>query len=234
MATRALKTFAIIALTGTSLSGCALIGGAADGAWSGTKYVAKVVSYPIRAILRDAPDEDTQFAEADVDADVDAVDAAEETEGKIEMMAEAVVEVSEQQVLSATTTAMPMNGSLKEASLASNWTQTSSAHNAVEIIETVALTDVKSVDVITVGSVSYVRTEGVGSIEDWRTCDVQAGGFWKFDTSNVDGTLNPDFETCMRTKNYIQDTQLNDAMIAELDREPEETTESATEIKPLP
>lgn len=232
MATRTLKTFAIMALAGTTLSGCAVIGGAADGAWSGTKYVAKVVSYPIRAILRDAPEEETQFAEADVDVetmDADVIAETEQAEGKVEMMAEAVVEVDEPQVMGATTTSMSMDGSLREASLASSWTQSSTAHNAVEIIETVALTDAKSVDVVTVGSVSYVRTEGAGSIEDWRTCDIQAGGFWKFDTANADGTLNPDFERCMRTKNYIQETQLDEAVIADMDM-----PSSAATIDPLP
>jgi len=215
MATRTLKTLAILALAGTSLSGCAVLGSAADGAWSGTKSVAKFVSYPVRALLRDAPDEDVQFAEAATD--VETMTVGEETDGKIEMMAETVVEVTEPQVLGTTTTSMPMSGSLKEASLAATWTQSSTSENSVEIIETVALTDSKSVDVITVGSVSYVRTDGVGSLEDWRTCDIQAGGFWKFDTANAAGTLNPAFETCMQGKSYIQETQLDEAIIADLD-----------------
>lgn len=243
MANFSIKTLTIIALAGTSLSGCALIGGAADGAWSGTKSVAKFVSYPVRAMLRDAPKDDVQFAQAVVEVEtVDQTDTMIKTDSKIEMMTETIVEVKRPQVLSATTASMPMvattvntttmnttsadTASMITAMMAS---ETLASQAFVEIVETVALTEFKSVDVVTVGPVSYVRTDGAGSLEDWRTCDVEVGGFWKFDTTNTDGTLNPEFETCMQTKNYIQETQLDEAMIATLD-----TAAPAMPLKPLP
>lgn len=244
MANNTIKTLTIMALAGTSLSGCALIGGAAEGAWSGTKYVAKFVSTPVRALLRDAPKDDVQFAEAVVEVKtVDQTEtmtkAAAKADGKIEMMAETVVEVKQSQVLGATSAAMPMNTAMMipastdmptmKTDVNASWTETLSSQAAVEIVETVAVSEFKSVDVVTVGSVSYVRTDGVGSLEDWRTCDIEAGGFWKFDSATADGTLNPKFETCMQTKNYVQETQLDETMMTKLD-----TAEPATAIKPLP
>lgn len=240
MAKLTIKTLTIIALTGTSLSGCAVIGGAADGAWSGTKSVARFVSTPVRALLRDAPKQDTQFAEVAVDVETvkptDAVsdDMITVVEGKIEMMAETVVEVKPTQVLGATTTVMPINPSLAAASktstsMTTSWASEISTQKSVEIIETLDISDFKSVDVVTVGPVSYVRTDGAGSLEDWRTCDVEAGGFWKFDAADAAGMLNPKFESCMQTKSYVQETQLNDAMMTAL-----KAHEPATALKPLP
>ncbi|WP_189497496.1 hypothetical protein [Algimonas arctica] len=236
MAKLALKTLTIIALTGTSLSGCAVIGGAADGAWSGTKYVARFVSTPVRALLRDAPKQDTQFAEVAVEGEtVEHTDMVlDETitddQDKIEMMAETIVEVTQTHVLGASTAPMPITPlSMTHTSTTDSWSSETTVQQPIKIVETVAISDFKSVDVVTVGSVSYVRTDGVGSLEDWQTCDVEAGGFWTFENAVIDGTLNPKFETCMKTKKYIQETQLDDAMIAELDG-----AESATVLKPLP
>lgn len=235
MAKLTIKTLTIMALAGTSLSGCAVIGGAADGAWSGTKSVAKFVSTPVRALLRDAPKEDVQFAEAVVEVEtIDQTETMTKAEGKVEMMAETIVEVKQPQVLGATSTSVPMASesmitSSMNTAMNASWSETLASQASVEIVETVAITEFKSVDVVTVGPVSYVRTDGVGSLEDWRTCDIEAGGFWKFDAANADGTLNPEFETCMQTKNYIQETQLDKAMIAKLDM-----VEPATALKPLP
>lgn len=237
MAKFTIKTFTILALAGTSLSGCAVIGGAADGAWSGTKSVAKFVSTPVRALLRDAPKEEVQFAEVVVEVEtVDQMETKPQVDSKIEMMAETVVEVKQSQVLGAIRESMPMasasmNTASTNSAMNASWSETLASQASVEIVETVAITEFKSVDVVTVGPVSYVRTDGVGSLEDWRTCDIEAGGFWKFDTSNADGTLNPDFETCMQTKNYIQETHLDEAMIATLDTS---ATATATALKPLP
>jgi hypothetical protein len=232
MANFTIKTLTIIALTGTSLSGCALIGGAADGAWSGTKYVARFVSTPVRALLRDAPKEETQFAAVEVVTETETVeltDAIIEDEGKIEMMAETIVDVKQTQVMGATTAAMPMETTMTTTSMTTSRSSETTATQSVEIIETLALSDFKSVDVVTVGPVSYVRKEGAGSLEDWQTCDVEAGGYWKFDTTNTDGSVNPKFETCMKAKNYIQETQLDDAVVAKL-----EAVQPATVLTPLP
>ncbi|MGJ8561253.1 MAG: hypothetical protein ACSHX3_13540 [Litorimonas sp.] len=240
MAKLTIKTLTIIALTGTSLSGCAVIGGVADGAWSGTKSVARFISTPVRALLRDAPKQDTQFAEVAVDVETvtpaDAVidDMTAEDEDKIDMMAETVVDVKPTQVLGATTMVMPINPSVAKTSttntsMTTSWARELSTQKSVEIIETVDISDFKSIDVVTVGPVSYVRTDGAGSLEDWQTCDVEAGGFWTFDAANTDGSVNPKFESCMQTKNYVQETQLNDVMMTAL-----KADEPATALKPLP
>jgi hypothetical protein len=131
-------------------------------------------------------------------------------------------------------TSTPITSTVAQTSMAhtsktASWANETAAEQSIKIVETVAISDFKSVDVVTVGTVSYVRTDGVGSLEDWQTCDVEAGGFWTFENAALDGTLNPKFETCMKTKKYIQETQLDDAMIAELD-----DVESATALKPLP
>lgn len=239
MAQLTIKTLTITALMGTSLSGCALIGGAADGAWSGTKYVARFVSSPVRALLRDAPKQDTQFAEVVADAetlqqttviteDINTID-----HDKIEMMAETVVAVNETQVLGATTTSMPippsMGSTTTHTSTTSSWASETSTQQSVEIVETLGISDFNSVDVVTVGPVSYVRMDGAGSLEDWRTCDVESGGYWTFGATDAVGTLNPKFETCMQSKSYVQETHLDDTMIAKL-----EVIEPATALKPLP
>lgn len=232
MATLNLKTLTIMALAGSSLSGCAVINGAADGAWSGTKSVAKFVSYPVRTLLRDAPKDEVQFAEADVDTQT-----AEMSDDKIDMMAETIVEVKQPQVMGATTAPMPVSTmtttvtqTAMTAPLTSTLTtSTSSSSSSIEIVETVAINDFQSVDILTVGPVSYVRTVGVGSLEDWRTCDIEAGGFWTFEAAQADGSLNPEFAQCMQTKAYVQETEL-DADILEKIGSPA----LAPALKPLP
>lgn len=232
MATLTLKTLTIMALAGTSLSGCAVINGAADGAWSGTKYVAKFVSYPVRSLLRDAPKDDVQFAEADVDATT-----TEGPDDKIDMMAETIVAVKQPQVMGETTAPMPISTTTTTQTTMSApwtgtptpWTGTTTSSSPIEIIETVAINEFQSVDVLTVGPVSYVRTAGVGSLEDWRTCDIQAGGFWTFDAAKVDGTLNPEFANCMQTKDYVQETELNADMLEKMG-----SSTPAPALKPLP
>lgn len=232
MATFTLKTLTIMALAGTSLSGCAVINGAADGAWSGTKSVARFVSYPVRSLLRDAPKDDVQFAKADVEATTTAV-----SDDKIDMMAETIVAVKQPQVMGATTAPMTMSTTTATRTTMSApwtgtttpWTGTTTSSSSIEIVETVAINEFQSVDILTVGPVSYVRTAGVGSLEDWRTCDIEAGGFWTFDAAKVDGTLNPEFEQCMQTKDYVQETQLGADMLEKMG-----STTLAPALKPLP
>lgn len=233
MANLNLKTLTIMALAGSSLSGCAVINGAADGAWSGTKSAAKFVSYPVRALLRDAPKDDVQFAKVDAPVVTDVAKTTSEakttsSEGKIEMMSETIVDVQSSQVLGATTAPMPVSTpTVTTTQIAMS--EHSSSSSSIEIIETVAINDFQSIDVLTVGPVSYVRTVGVGSLEDWRTCDIEAGGFWKFDTAQSDGTLNPKFAQCMKTKDYVQETELEAEVLAKMG-----ATVLPTALKPLP
>ena len=229
MATLNLKTLAILALAGSSLSGCAVINGAADGAWSGTKSAAKFVSYPVRALLRDAPQDEVQFAKADAAVIVDTAKTTS-SEGKIEMMTETIIDVQSSQVLGATTAPMPVSTpTVTTTQTAMSVGSSSSSSSSIEIIETVAINDLQSIDVLTVGPVSYVRTVGVGSLEDWRTCDIEAGGFWKFDTAQSDGTLNPKFAQCMQTKDYVQETELAADVLLKMG-----TPVLPTALKPLP
>lgn len=245
MAQLSIKMLTITALMGTSLSGCALIGGAADSAWSGTKHVARFVSTPVRVLLRDAPEQDTQFAQLATETEIETeIQTVQHTvvmtedvnildQDKIDMMAETVVMVGETQVLGATTAPMPippsMSGTTAYTSTISSWESAASTQQSVEIVETLGVSDFDSVDVVTVGPVSYVRMDGAGSLEDWRTCDAEAGGYWTFDTADRIGTLNPKFETCMQTKNYVQDTQLDAEMITKL-----EVVAPGAALKPLP
>lgn len=236
MAIITLKSIAIIAMAGTSLSGCALINGAADTAWSGTKSVAKFVSSPVRSLLRDAPDAETQFAAVDVET-VETVETAKVAKtAKAKMMVETVETVEATQVLGATQMAMPMpmtstttqttsvTTSAYDMSQPASWLGETSSH---------AMTDFKSTDVITVGSVSYVRKDGAGSIEDWQTCDMQAGGFWTFGTGTTNGKINPKFESCMRTINYVQETQMSADMAANLAPALRQVS-TTTVVNPLP
>ena len=243
MANVNLKTLTILALAAGSLSVCAVINGAANGAWSGTESAAKFISYPVRALLRDAPEDEVQFAKADVAVAVDA-DAAKTTvsDDKIDMMSETILDVEASRVLGATTAPMPvstttvtttktaMTAPLTDTSASmSVRSSSSSSSTSIEIIETVAINDFQSIDVLTVGPVSYVRTAGVGSLEDWRTCDIEAGGFWKFDAAQSDGTLNPKFAQCMRTKDYIQETELEADVLTKMG-----TPVLPAALKPLP
>jgi len=242
-----------MALAGSSLSGCALIGGAADGAWSGTKYVAKVVTYPVRALLRDAPEEETQFAAVESETVVETTTVAETQQVRApkmtgskktqqaEMMAETIVEVKSSKVMGASTAAMPVpvdsRWTLKtpqtaavqiktetlgsqamamQGSAQTRVTETSYSQSPVQIVETVAVSNTQSMDVVTVGNVSWMRMDGAGSLEDWRTCDTDAGGFWSFDGLSLNGSINPAFENCMRSKDYVRDNARLGQRVAEM------------------
>jgi hypothetical protein len=63
-----MKNFVMIAVAASfARGGCAQVGKAADGVWSGTKSVAKFVSSPFRGKedLRDAPAQDYAFGQAE-------------------------------------------------------------------------------------------------------------------------------------------------------------------------
>jgi len=277
MALRTIRNLTLIALAGTSLSSCALIGGAADGAWTGTKYVAKVVSYPVRAILRDAPEQETQFAEAAAETNTQTTvettaDTRTETvtttqtakapamDGKVDMMAETVVEVKSSQVMGTQTAAMPMKtdsrwtmktpqptvlsastsetlGSQATAMTAARQTstsQTSWSSGSSFSQSPVQITDTQSSDVVTVGNVSWIRTEGSGSTEDWRSCDMQSGGFWTFDGASSNGQLNPAFENCMRSISYVRDMQTTASRVAEMTASDMPAKDMPAKRDPLP
>lgn len=236
MAKITLKSIAIMAMAGTSLSGCALINGAADTAWSGTKSVAKFVSSPVRSLLRDAPEAETQFAAVDVET-VETVETAKVAKtAKAKMMVETVETVEATQVLGATQMAMPMP---MTSTMNQTTSVTTSAYDMAQpaswlgATSSQVTTDFKAADVITVGSVSYVRQDGAGSIEDWQTCDTQAGGFWTFGTGATNGTINPKFESCMRNINYVQETQLSADMAGTLVPALRQAS-TTTALSPLP
>ncbi|MGB3455518.1 MAG: hypothetical protein WBA35_04095 [Litorimonas sp.] len=62
-----LRTLALIALAGSSLSGCAVLGSAADTMWAGTKSVGNFLTTPVGELLRITPAEETQFAGTEED-----------------------------------------------------------------------------------------------------------------------------------------------------------------------
>ncbi|WP_409432486.1 hypothetical protein ACJ3XI_09785 [Litorimonas sp. RW-G-Af-16] len=52
-------------IAATALSGCSQISKTADSLWGGTKSAAKFVSSPVTKLLRDTPEQDYQFDDAD-------------------------------------------------------------------------------------------------------------------------------------------------------------------------
>lgn len=102
MANASIKALVIVALAGTSLSGCSIVGSAANGAWSGTKAVAGVATYPVRRVLRGAPDTDTQFASVETEEVVEVKTASIEGGTTTTTSTQKTVEIVETVNLSAT------------------------------------------------------------------------------------------------------------------------------------
>jgi len=58
--------------------------------------------------------------------------------------------------------------------------------------------------------ISFVKMGGGSDMQDWATCEVQAGGF----VTVVQGgyLINPGFESCMRTKGYKPESEVADQL----------------------
>lgn len=235
MAHGSLKTTVMVILAGTTLSGCSLIGSAADTVWGGTKSAAKFVSTPVRYLLRDAPEEDIQFAETTSDINTEtltATDIMSETRPvPTDSFVETTVTVKDAPVMAAVASIQPSELPIRPSSAQTNsrYVQVGpvqTTYNPVQTRYTTTITEFNSTDVVTVGDISYARTDGTGSLEDWRTCDIQAGGFWTFSGLTSNGTLNPDFETCMEKKSYIQ--------VADLSSRDSVNADVSPSLNPLP
>lgn len=199
------RTLVLTVLMGTTLSGCAMIAGAGDTVWSGTKSVARFVSTPVRYMLRDAPQEETQFAANSVPVTPLAEQTVEGPDTAPAAPFEAAVtSVAEAPVMGRTVSGLSIT-SIPAGTVSA---PRSAGVKPVEIIETVQLSPDHTVDVLSVGNVTYVRTEGRGSLDDWRMCDTEAGGFWQFDGLSTVGTSNPSFERCMESRNYVLENKL--------------------------
>ncbi len=208
-----LRLITVAALAGTTLSGCAVLGGAADTVWSGTKSVANFVSYPVRApiqaMLRDAPEEDIQFASEETDADTDA---------EVVEMAEAATDAA------ASDDWVSVETYVAEADIAATapvTTSTTTSTSTTTTLRTVSTGSSRysfgsqSVRVLpSEDGGSLVRMDGAASLADWRACEASAGSYWLFDGAvDAPGRLNPAFERCMGQQDYQLQTQVETTVI---------------------
>lgn len=204
------RTLILIALTGTTLSGCAVFTTAGDHVWSGTKSVARFVITPVRYLLRDAPEAETQFAENSVPVTPLPEDVEETQTGtKAAPLSAEITSVADAPVMGRTVSQTAVAGvpitSIPAGTMSA---QTYSGPKPVEILETVQLSPGSTMDILSVGEMTYVRTEGRGSLDDWRRCDREAGGYWTFEGTSTAGMSNPAFERCMAARNYVLESEL--------------------------
>ncbi|MEM7729833.1 MAG: hypothetical protein AAF311_11235 [Pseudomonadota bacterium] len=226
--TRAARTIVAAALAGTTLSGCAVLGNAADRIWSGTEKTYAFLMTPVGELLRGAPEQDVQFAEADADeteasttlvaeanTDIqgdasDWVDVEAFTENA-PVMADAELEtvVAETQVVEASldmpavTRVETVTGTTVRPAVMS---RTETTH--MDMSHSVSFEDSYTVGNVTLGDISHVSMGGSASLDDWRACEARAGGYWTFDEGSLVGRIKPEFERCMSDQDYKVETTI--------------------------
>lgn len=233
MAGRTFKTVTIIALAGTSLSGCAFLGSAADTVWSGTKSFADFMVTPVGELLRPAPKEDIQFAAADTEDTVATVEKTDVTETKVAHAVETSqtetvwreLDLKEAQTAEISFTDLPaaeMSQTVVKVETApmAATTQTVTYENGLrtetvtQTFETVSIDQSRSLQVMQGADSAFIQMEGgTASLNDWRTCEERAGGYWIFDGVEVGGRLNPQFERCMTSQDYEMKTTVKTDII---------------------
>lgn len=239
MAHQTLKGLMIIALAGTTLSGCSLVGSVADTAWGGTKTVAKWVSAPVRFVLRDTPDAETQFAGVETETEVAEADVetteilvAEAEIIKAEPLSTTITTVSESRVVAAE----PIVQSTQTSVTHSSSYQTTSAvrSSAVQMASAADFSSSSHYSIQTTngtGNIHFVRLKGESNMADWMDCNSSANGYWI--TSASGGHINPAFEVCMRGMDYVLQTELNSYDTAEVVTETADLTVSPVKVSSI-
>ena len=233
MTAHTVKIVTIIALAGTSLSGCAFLGGAADTVWSGTKSFANFMVTPVGELLRPAPEETIQFAATDAEDTVATIEKTEMTETKVANAVETSetdtvwrkLEVKTDQSAEISFSDLPaaeMSQTFVEVETApiAAATKTVSYENGLrtetftQSFETVSMDQSRSLQVMQGEDSAFIHMEGgTASLNDWRTCEERAGGYWSFDGTDVGGRLNPQFERCMTSQDYTMKTTVKTDII---------------------
>lgn len=233
MAQNTLKGLVIIALAGTTLSGCSLVGSVADTAWGGTKTVVKWVSAPVRYVLRDTPEAETEFvgvetdselAEADVETETVLVAEATDTETiKIEPLSETVTTVSESTVVAAQPISHSTQTTVETTSYYQSASYQSDSYQSASMTQMASAADFSSNAHYSIqnldgsGAIHFVRLKGESKMSDWMGCNNSANGYWI--TNGSGGHINPEFEVCMRNMDYVLKTELSSYDTAELGSE---------------
>lgn len=243
----------IMATAASLLGGCSLIGSVADTTWSGTKTVAKWVSAPVRYVLRGTPDEETQFAGADVETEetvalveTTTVETAETTQmAEADLVAAAPFEAEVATVETATVTSFePVSYSTRQSTTSTSYTtsatilasQSSQSFATASVSDDSPIWDSPSRYSIQTSSrgdrLHFVRLKGETSMSDWMDCDRSSDGYWV--TSSTGGTINPAFEVCMRGMDYVLKTELGSYDTAELTPASTITRQTVSESNAMP
>ena len=174
---RTLALSILVAATG-ALGGCAVIGDAADGLWSGTKSAARFVSAPVRGLLRDAPEDEVVFVEA----------------------------APVQSVATETSYAAPTTAYSAPTSYSTSATYAPAPARSTGRYYSDREDAVPAVAIASPSELSFVRLNGPSDVGDWRTCENLHRGYWLVDAAG--GRVNPTFEVCMRNKGYVRESEL--------------------------
>ena len=193
---RAISLSILFAAT-TALGGCAVIGDAADGLWSGTKSAARFVSAPVRKLLRDAPEDEVVFAET-------APNYADGTY-TVELYDSSYAEPTHTTTVYADAPSTPYSPVRSYGPVASYGSgQYYTPPNAPADAASGAAVPRARID--SPDQLAFVRLNGDTDVNDWRTCENLHRGYWRVDAAG--GRINPDFEVCLRNKGYVRESEL--------------------------
>ncbi len=188
------KTALIVGLS-VSLSGCAQIGSFSKSMWGHTKYAANYVASPVVNLLRSTPRQDYVF-EGKPDSQM-AAKTAFAGDGRAQQRRGLIVpdlaRLPEPQT--------PHYKAREYQQFYPAAPEYAPTYAPVQIAEAAPQNPApQSTD-----DISFVKIGGGSNMNDWLTCEAQAGGFIRVTQNGY--LVDPGFESCMRAKGYKPESE---------------------------
>ncbi len=189
------RLLAVSVASAAMLSGCAQIGSAADAVWSGTKSAAKFVTSPVRGLLRGAPKQDVQYVETNPYAGANVVIYDDST----------LPETVSYGLANPGTYLDPASAPSPVGRIIDTPQRFRPAYSDRYYTQGTTPEPVRAATA-PADSLAFVKLNGDSSMADWQTCENLNLGYWLIDAAG--GRIDPKFESCMRNKGYVLESEL--------------------------
>lgn len=209
---RKLTKMAIIAAISVSLSGCVQITKLGDNmwghtknAWGYTKSAANFVARPVTKLLRSAPE--SQYVFEDASRAQNMAKAAFMSDGNPSYNRELVVPKLAQ-------LPVPQTHHYQAPVYSPDSYQSVYGNPSIaprRVVEAQAAASLATPQIS--NDISFVKMGGGSNMQDWMTCEAEAGGFVRVVKGGY--LIDPAFEHCMRAKGYRPESEVADVINAD-------------------
>lgn len=199
---RKLTNITMIACLAVGLSGCAQISKIGDDLWGYTKSATHFVARPVTKLLRGAPEQHYVFEDASRAQQM--AKQAFHADGGLHKKGELIVpRLTELPVPQTPNYQAPIYSPQSYQSAYGNPPVT--PRRVVEAQPQALLAAPKHSN-----DISFVKIGGGSNMQDWITCEADAGGFIHVFRNGY--VIDPAFENCMRAKGYKLESELTDVI----------------------